>query len=374
MLSARELVCESRIRHVTLYGRGAVVTRRVSLPPDVPKGEVDLVVPAITPLATLGSARASLAGKKDDGAREVLLVRTRIVVPENAATPGDVVERVRTLALERERIDLERRYAYARREALAQVSPVPKLDSPWRRLDPDPRVKDAFVAGNLVDELVSGIDRRLLELEDLLFENARALAKAQLAAAQAKTRDRAGADHPTFEIVVRLGARASAESAADASLDVSYAVSAARWWPAYSVRLDGGGAGSKAAWALDAVVHQATGEDWNGVALSLTSVELARDARLPELASFRLGRAQPAPSKGYRPLPEGLDALFEGHDRAMAKLPAPPAAKPVAPSPQRAPRPAPGGAISSTRAEDLDTAPMQTLSREAYDEAARTTP
>jgi hypothetical protein len=358
-----EIVCESRIRHVALYGRGAVVTRRVSLPRSVPAGEVDLVVPAITPLATLGSARATLGTKKDDGGRDVLLVRTRILVPENAAAPGDVVERVRTLGLERERIDLERRYAYARREALAQITPVPKLDSPWRRLDPDPRVKDAFVAGNLVEELVATIDRRLLELEDLLFENGRALEKAQLAASQAKSQERSGEDRPTIEIVVRLGARANAEAdATEASLDVSYAVDAARWWPAYSVRLEAGGAGSKAAWALDAVVHQATGEDWNGVALSLTSVELARDARLPELASFRLGRAQPAPSKGYRPLPEGLDALFEGYDRAMARLPSPPAQRP-APAPRRAPKPA-TGAVETRAVDDLDTAPMQTLSRE----------
>jgi Domain of unknown function (DUF4139) len=365
-----EIVCESRIRHVALYGRGAIVTRRVRLPPNVPAGEVDLVVAAITPLATLGSARATLDrdNGKPDEAREVLLVRTRIVVPESAAVPGDVVERVRTLALDRERIDLERRYAYARREALARLAPVPKLDSPWRRLDPDARVKDAFAAGDLLEELVHAIDRRLLELEDLLFENARALEKAELAASQARSRDRAGAEHPTVEIVVRLGAGAGTGGAAvDASLDVSYAVGAARWWPAYSVRLDGGGAGSKAAWALDAVVHQATGEDWNDVALSLTSVELARDARLPELASFRLGRAQPAPSKGYRPLPEGLDALFEGHDRAMARLPAPPVQKPIAKAP---PRPAVNAAAvaavdaaDTSNLDDAETVHIQTMSR-----------
>jgi len=42
------------------------------------------------------------------------------------------------------------------------------------------------------------------------------------------------------------------------------------------------------------------------VALSVATADLASDVRLPELRSLRIGRAQAAPRKGYRPAPVGL--------------------------------------------------------------------
>ncbi|MEO6575573.1 MAG: DUF4139 domain-containing protein, partial [Polyangiaceae bacterium] len=123
-------------------------------------------------------------------------------------------------------------------------------------------------------------------------------------------------------------------------LEISYGVPGARWWAAYSVRLTE--QNQKAAWALEAHVAQASGEDWAGVALTLSTVDLIRDARLPDLASFRLGRAQAPPRRGYRALPEGLESMFGGYDRAISKAPPP---RSVVPQPPPAPPPPPlGGA------------------------------
>jgi hypothetical protein len=53
--------------------------------------------------------------------------------------------------------------------------------------------------------------------------------------------------------------------------------------------------------------------------LALSTADLLFDARLPELPSLRLGRAQPPPRKGVsRAAPKGLDRMFEGHDRSLA--------------------------------------------------------
>jgi hypothetical protein len=103
------------------------------------------------------------------------------------------------------------------------------------------------------------------------------------------------------------------------SLAVEYVVRAARWWPAYTARFSA--AATKVALTLDAFVAQASGEDWAGVRISLSTADLAQDARLPELRSLRFGRAQPTPRRGYRPPPPGLDAMFEGYDRAIAQAP-----------------------------------------------------
>ncbi len=343
-----EMLCESQIKHVAVFARGAVVTRRVTLPSQMPEDEVDLVVTGVTPLATRGTARATLKGT-----REVILLRTRLVIPAAPSPPGKVVERVRDLLLARDQIELERHYLQARRQLFADLVPSPRLDTAWRKIDPEGRVKDALAVTALADTLAGEIDAKLMDLDEAARKNAREIERSELEASQARTAERVGAGQPTYEVVVRIGAGGASTLS---ELEISYGVPGARWWPAYSVRLTE--QNQKAAWALEAHVAQATGEDWAGVALTLSTVDLIRDARLPELASFRLGRAQAPPRRGYRPLPEGLDSMFGGYDRAISKAPAPP--RSVMPAPPAPPPPPPlagigGSHPESALEEDEDT-------------------
>lgn len=94
-------------------------------------------------------------------------------------------------------------------------------------------------------------------------------------------------------------------------VEVEYFMEAARWVPTYTLRLDGG----VAALTLGALVAQATGEAWDGVALQFSTADLNRDATLPEVTSWRLGRAQAERKPAFRPLPKDLHELFGGHDR-----------------------------------------------------------
>jgi len=302
-----EMAFDGPIREVALYARGAVITRRVDVPRSLPDEEdVDVVVRGVTPIAAAGSARATWAG----GAGEIVLVRSRVVVPERSAPAGDVVERVRELERERDRIAVTLRYLAARKAAVAGIVPSPRLDARFRPVAPPARVSDAVLAGQLVGGISAELDAEIIDLQERAEDTERALERAQVAARHARTADRVGAAHPTTEILVRLAAGEGRGGA----LDVTYAVPGARWWPSYSVRFRD--AGRRAAWALDALVAQATGEDWSSAAMTFSSVELLRDARLPELASWRWGRAQRAPSAGYRPAPQGLDELFAGYDAA----------------------------------------------------------
>ncbi|MEZ4235840.1 MAG: DUF4139 domain-containing protein [Myxococcota bacterium] len=61
---------------------------------------------------------------------------------------------------------------------------------------------------------------------------------------------------------------------------------------------------------MRATVVQATGEDWRGVALTLSSAPCERRLDVPELAALRLGTRQPRRATGWRPLPADLEALF----------------------------------------------------------------
>lgn len=306
------VLCESRIRQVTVHARGAVVTRKVAVP-TVPAGDVEIVVGEVTILADGGSVRASV-----DGGRTVAGVRTALHVPETPVVPGESVELVRALTGRLERLSAEKDRLGNHRSRLMGIDVKPRLSltaSAHRPgYDVASRTADALAAAALIADVQERIDARLLEIDEAARELEKQLEAARLADAQEKSRARMGAGHPTRRISVLL-----AGDGPVAGLEVSYVVPAARWWPTYTLRMTDDG--RHATWGLEALVAQLTGEDWNGIELSLSTADLLHDARLPELASRRLGRAQAAPHRAYRPPPPGLELMFAGYDRAFAGAP-----------------------------------------------------
>ncbi|HVH97895.1 MAG TPA: DUF4139 domain-containing protein [Enhygromyxa sp.] len=97
-----------------------------------------------------------------------------------------------------------------------------------------------------------------------------------------------------------------------------YFVPGARWAPSYTVRLDG--SMRTGSLELHALVGQATGEDWRGVALTLSTAIPQQWTELPKLESQRIGRRQPPPTKtGWRPPPVGADQLYADFDRGLGQ-------------------------------------------------------
>jgi hypothetical protein len=134
-------------------------------------------------------------------------------------------------------------------------------------------------------------------------------------------------------------------------LELEYFVAGARWVPSYNLDLQGG----RARLALSALVAQATGEDWGGAELRLSTADLARESTLPELTSWRIGRAQAPRRPAFRPLPDDLGTLFAGweRDRGRHKPPPPSGGKP---SGGVSVRHAPAKPAASTGFEDERTA------------------
>lgn len=305
-MSPTSIECSSVIARVVVYARGAVVTRSVALPEALPEGPVELVVPGVTALADPGSVRA-LAG----GDREVTALSARLSLPAAPRALGALEARKRALRLDRARLEAEGRSLVALREALSGVAPEPTLSRWARRLDPAARFADALAVGGLLGAELARLDGLVHLNVEALEKNGRDTEAARIAAAQGSSAEVAGEPPARLEVRVLLGAGQGALRA----LEVEYVVGAARWWPAYTARFSA--AATQVSLAIDAFVAQSTGEDWGRVRLSLSTAHLAHDARLPELRSLRLGRAQPAPRRGYRPPPEGMAALFEGYDRAV---------------------------------------------------------
>lgn len=181
---------------------------------------------------------------------------------------------------------------------------------------------DALAARIALIELRAATEPRLraaVAAAERAVEDARqALAAAELRRAQASS-----AQLPPGSVrkvlVVTIEPATSGQAADPAGGDVevraSYLVPGASWAPSYVVRL-----GDERALRLElrASIAQATGEDWAGVAVEVSTASPQRWVELPELPSLRLGRAQPTPARaGWRPPPPDIEALFGDWDRAF---------------------------------------------------------
>ena len=309
--------CTSTVTRVDVFARGASVTRRVALPDGLPEGELTLRVEGASLIADAGSLRASLPDAPAHD-RRVRLLRSYVEVPTAGPVEGARVAAARELSRQVDRLTRERDHLRARREQLRGVDLHPRPRASRRPGDPSGagrRLAESLAAASTLDALLAESDRSIASLEAALRERRRALTAAQVAAAQASHDERVGEGHPRRVIEVSLTGDGPL-----AWVDVEYAVPAARWWPVYTLRVTE--SGKRAEWWVEALVAQRSGEDWRDARLSLSTADLLYDARLPELRSQRVGRAQPPPRSGYREAPDGLDRLFAGYDKSVGFAPA----------------------------------------------------
>lgn len=318
------ILCSSQITHVTVYARGALVTRRVFYPAAaaMSDGEMELLVPEITSLAEPGSLRAALAatpsapGSGATTGRQIVAVRSTLHIPETTATPGPQAAQVQEISGRLSRVQAEIERLAQERQKISKSIPDPALRTTSYVDKIEQRIADSLATAELLSEAQRKLDERMLGLEREVQELQLALAAAELAHSQARAR--MGRGHPTRRATISL-----CGSGPLPALTLSYVVPAARFWPLYTLRITDvretgqAAAGRRANWMIEALVAQRTGEDWREVRLALATADLLLDARLPELPSLRLGRAQPPARRGYRPPPAGLDELFTGYDRAF---------------------------------------------------------
>lgn len=315
-----QIACPSKISHVTVHARGALIRRQVTVPESLPSGDVELVIDDITPLAEPGSVRAAAPA----GSRPIIAVQSALIVPATAIAVGPSEARLHELEGRKSRLVLEIDRLQGQRQSLAALQPDPGLRTTSLIEKVDERVADALATAQLLGSIQGELDTRLHELHSQQQQVHRELEAARLAQAQASTDTRPDGERQQRRVTVRLGGGGPL-----AQLEILYVVPAARFWPIYTLRISEGG--RKATWLIEALCAQRSGEDFAEVRLGLSTADLIYDARLPELPSLRLGRAQPPTRRGYRPPPEGLERMFSGYDRAFGRLPPP--AEPLPPEP-----------------------------------------
>jgi hypothetical protein len=300
-------VCPSRIRSVVVYARGAVVTRRVDVPEGLPPHPIDLAIEAISPLAKPGTFRVDV-----DGSRDALGVVTELEIPEDPLPAGDLtraIEETRRAIADR---NVERGRLEARRAQIQGTAPIPRLARRKGSEAPDRRIEHALAAREMLQGIEADLDRRAVAIDRELFDLHRRLEDLETEARQRESGAVRAKHPPETRAIVRI----APGDGPIRSIDLSYAIDQARWWPTYAVHLTDNA--KRAEVSVEALVAQASLEDWKEARISLSTADLVEDVRLPEIASLRLGRAQPPKKRGFRPPPPDLDALFSGFDRALA--------------------------------------------------------
>lgn len=289
---------ESRIDQVTVYSRGAAVRRTGTT---ASTGTVRI---AGLPLALIDdTVRVEV-----DGGPVATAVRTG-----TDAGAEVIAEESAELRAARRREAIATAEVVRLETALDKLAHAPVIADD--ETDDTPAAWSAVVAARR--GLIESRAQRERALRDQLAAARRELDEAHRAHEVIATRDalKGSAQGPKLH-EVRKYVELELTGAGPATLRLEYQVGAARWAPAYVARLDGEATKVE----LRAVVAQDSGEDWNGVALRLSTAEPSRFAPLPELAAQKIGRRQQEPvRKGFRPAPTGSDALYADYDRSFPR-------------------------------------------------------
>lgn len=168
-----------------------------------------------------------------------------------------------------------------------------------------------------------------------------ATAKAQELDAAIAALMRAGAQtNGKLELRRTVEVEINAAAAAKGHVTLTYRVAHAGWHPVYDARLDTGNASNKPSLELvrRATVTQRSGEDWDNVVLTVSTVRASRNTTAPAMETRKLVFQEPipvaaAPAQTFQFAPEDHEPDF-ARKRAERKtaLPAPPVPQPPPPT------------------------------------------
>ena len=280
-------VTTGTISNVTVYRGQALVTRSISI--DLPSGASELIVKGLPAMIV----PESIYAQTPDNVK-VLSVRYR-----QKAVREDTREEVRKLDARIE--DAKHQLKYAKDEHSHN-------SAQWKMFD---SLKNFTVTAEKSDlnrglltyepvqsltELIEekGIEylERSFKLEDKIAELEKELGLLE----RKRTELVAGHSRTEREAVLFL----SGAGGKKVSLELSYLVNGANWQQQYNLRADP--RKSNVLIEYNAVVNQTSGENWNGVALSLSTAEPTMVAAPPILEPILVGLSRPAPTQQAKQL------------------------------------------------------------------------
>ncbi|MCB1556842.1 MAG: mucoidy inhibitor MuiA family protein [Alphaproteobacteria bacterium] len=266
---AKDIPANSIIKAVTVYTDRATVTRVAAV--DVPAGAQTVVFRDLPALLLPDSLRATGSAQADVtiGAVASRRVITRDLTSERERALNDQLEtlqnRIRMIDAEKQALAAQRAFldgigkqAVSRtNEALAEMT-----------LNPD---QWAAAAGTIQSQMAE------IFKADVIYDLKKQETGVEIRKVQEELNQLRTGQRASYEVTIPL----EASAATRLTLSLDYQVPNAGWRPLYDARLE------TESGALDMLqygaVYQRTGEDWNDVALRLSTARPQRGASLPNL-------------------------------------------------------------------------------------------
>lgn len=274
---AAEVDLASKIDRVTVYPDGAVVTRfgKAALL----QGASQIVLRGLPASVDPGSIRVEAKG---DGAFAIGAVDVRQVPGDARPAIDQALEaKIRTLQGEKAKLAGEIAAIEAKRatiENFGRVGPD--------RLGPDGKVLPVADWPAVFEAIGTALVKVQGEL--LALRNRTADLDAEIAALEKARPHAPRGGQPKRDVAIAV----EAQKPVQAELTVSYRVAGASWLPVYEARLSTGAA-AEIAFTRRAEIRQRTGEDWNEVAVELSTTRSAQGTRAPELNPLRIAFYEP---------------------------------------------------------------------------------
>lgn len=324
LAGAAEIELASRIDRVTVYPDGAVVTRlgKASLL----EGVSQIVLRGLPASVDPASIRVEAQG---DGAFSIGAVDVRQVPGEARPALDQVLEgKIRTLQGEKAKLAGEISAIEAKRATIENFGKIGP-----DKLGPDGKVLPVADWPAVFDAIGTALVKVQGEL--LALRNRISDLDAEIAALEKARPLAPRASQPKRDVAIAVEAKAPVA----ADISVSYRVAGASWLPVYEARLTTGSANAaEIAFTRRAELRQRTGEDWNEVAVELSTTRSAQGTRAPELNPLRIAFYEPPVVYEERARALRMEAERAAKSPALSAVPAP-----IAPAPDMAvaaPKPA----------------------------------
>ncbi|HEY8192067.1 MAG TPA: mucoidy inhibitor MuiA family protein, partial [Alphaproteobacteria bacterium] len=269
---AADISADSQLRAATVYADRATLTRQAVV--DIPAGANVVVfsgLPANIMADTL-RAEGEAASSVTFGA-----LTHKMVAGADLAAPQekDLVAQLEGLQDQRAAIEGEKQALTARKAFLDNLSQQAVLRARENIAEIDLKPEQWDAASKAIQTGTAEVLKGQLAQDVALRDIDRKIQAAQSSLNQIQTGQR-----NTIEVRLPL----ESKTATKLTLDLSYQVAGAGWKPLYDARLDT--ENGKLDLVQYGAVRQVTGEDWNDIALTLSTAQPSRGASLPDLDPY----------------------------------------------------------------------------------------
>ncbi|MCC2097960.1 MAG: mucoidy inhibitor MuiA family protein [Hyphomicrobiales bacterium] len=305
---AADITASSKIEAVTVYPDAAQVLRTTEV--TLPAGASSIQFTGLPVGLDPNSLRVEAAGS---GGVAIGSVASRIVPAVTPPGKSALTDKLRDLVNERNLLNQKYQALRAKKrmiESFAKASPekLGEKSSPMN-------VAEWDKAWNAVGEGLAKVAEEIQALQIRQREVGR-----EIRTIQQSNRNRGSGSMPSRTVSVDV----EASSGARMLVKLTYRIGGARWLPVYDARLDTRGSGGQPSLELirRASVTQRTGEDWSGVALTVSTVRANRGTQAPDLRAQRLEFYTPPPSPPPSPAPLARakrEQAMRKYDQAMPR-------------------------------------------------------